>query len=312
MFANFPVMKKTAKKPAAANPGKRETTLFIGNDINNLVAGNSWKNLLEELKDFCCVGGNTIDNGNKPFPLLYEEIFLRSLLAKHQPEKKVKEFISDKFLKIKSGPIHEQIMGLGVRNIITTNYDFSLEGEVPNANNGIVDERLYSVFRHSVKAGKKVWHAHGDCRAPSSINLGFEHYGGQLQQIRNYVATGTNYQNKQLHKLPFIRRLEQGLVNEDSWTELFFTDDIYIFGFSLDFVETDIWWLLTFRARQILSLRKPIANKIYYFIPAEYRKGAKEKLDLLEVNGVEVIDTYPGTKKDLYYQAVIKHIEKKL
>ena len=305
-------MKKTAPKQVQANTAKREITLFIGNDINNLVAGNSWKNLLEELKDFCCVGGNAIDNGNKPFPLLYEEIFLRSLQSKHLPEKKVKEFISDKFLKIKAGPIHRQIMQLGVRNIITTNYDFALEGEVPNANNGIIDERLYSVFRHSVQAGKKVWHAHGDCRAPSSINLGFEHYGGQLQQIRNYVATGTNYQNKQLHKLPFIRRLEQGAVNGDSWTELFFTDDIYIFGFSLDFVETDIWWLLTFRARQILSLRKPIANKIYYFIPAEYRKGSKEKLDLLEVNGVEIIDTYPGTKKDQYYQNVIKHIEKNI
>ena len=294
-----------------ANEKKPEGVLFIGNDINNLVAGNSWKNLLEELKDFCCVGGNAIDNGNKPFPLLYEEIFLRSLASKHRPEREVKDFISQKFLKMKSGPIHRQIMQLNVRNIITTNYDFALEGGVPKKNEGVVDERLYSVFRHSVSSGKKVWHVHGDCRAPASINLGFEHYGGQLQQLRSYVATGTHYQSKQLHKLPFIRRLEQGRVSEDSWTELFFLHDIYIFGFSLDFVESDIWWLLTYRARQILSMRKPIRNKVYYFIPGEYKKQSKEKIDLLKVNCVEVIDQYSGAKKD-YYQSVIRHIEANL
>jgi len=290
----------------------RGTTLFIGNDINNLVAGNSWKNLLEELKTFCCVGGKAIDNGNKPFPLLYEEIFLRSLRTNYQPEIKVKEFISRKFLELKSGLIHEQIMRMKADNIITTNYDFLLEGKVPGANKGIITEQRYSVFRHSVVKGKRVWHAHGDCRYPASINLGFEHYGGQLQQIRNYIASGTNYQTKKLDRLPFITRWERGKIYGDSWTELFFTDNIYIFGFSLDFVETDIWWLLTFRARQLFALKKPILNKIYYFVPAEWVARSKEKLDLLKVNGVEVIGRYPGANKAKYYDLVIAHIEKGL
>jgi hypothetical protein len=289
------------------------TTLFIGNDINNLVPGNSWSNLLDELKTFCCVGGEAINNGNKPFPLLYEEIFLRSLRTRHQPEIKVKEFISRKFLDLKPGAIHERIMGMEVANIVTTNYDFLLEGKVPGANKGVIAERLYSVFRHSIVNDKKVWHAHGDCRSPASINLGFEHYGGQLQQIRNYVATGTNYTTQKLpDQLPFITRWERGKINGHSWTELFFTDHLYIFGFSLDFVETDIWWLLTFRARQLFALKKPIRNKIYYFVPTEWVSRSREKLDLLEVNGVEVIGQYPGKDKAKYYAAVLSHIEKGL
>ncbi len=289
-----------------------DTTLFIGNDINNLVPGNSWSNLLEELKAFCCVDGKVIDNGNKPFPLLYEEIFLRSLRTRHQPEINVKEFISRKFLELKSGAIHERIMQMKVANIITTNYDFLLEGRIPKANKGVITERLYSVFRHSIVKGKKVWHVHGDCRSPASINLGFEHYGGQLQQIRNYVATGTNYETQKLDQLPFITRWAKGEIYGHSWTELFFTDNIYIFGFSMDFVETDIWWLLTFRARQLLALKKPIRNKIYYFVPTEWAGRSKEKLDLLEVNGVEVVSEYPGKDKAAYYELVIAHIEKEL
>ena len=288
------------------------TTLFIGNDINNLVPGNSWKNLLGELKTYCCVDGDTIDEANKPFPLLYEEIFLRSLRTNYQPEIKVKEFISRKFLELKSGPIHEQIMSIKADNIITTNYDFLLEGRVPRANKGIITEQRYSVFRHSIVKGKKVWHVHGDCRTPASINLGFEHYGGQLQQIRNYIASGTNYQTRKLNRLPFITRWERGKIYGDSWTELFFTDNIYIFGFSMDFVETDIWWLLTFRARQLFSLKKPIENKIFYFIPTEWADRSKAKLDLLEVNGIEVIKEYPGTDKAKYYQDVIGYINKRL
>jgi hypothetical protein len=289
------------------------TTLFIGNDINNLVPGNSWKNLLEGLKTFCCVGGDAIDDADKPFPLLYEEIFLRSLRTNYQAEIKVKEFISQKFLELKSGAIHEQIMAIKVDNIITTNYDFLLEGKVPRANKGIITEQRYSVFRHSLVKGKRIWHVHGDCRNPASINLGFEHYGGQLQQIRNYIASGTNYQTKKLNRLPFITRWERGnKIYGDSWTELFFTDNIYIFGFSMDFVETDIWWLLTFRARQLFSLKKPVENKIFYFIPTEWAVKSKAKLDLLDVNGIEIISKYPGTDKAQYYQDVIAHIEKEL
>ena len=291
---------------------QRQTTLFIGNDINNLIPGNSWKDLIKELKEFCRVGGDAINDKNKPFPLLYEEIYLRSLAIGNTTEKAIKEFIGGKFLETKPGQIHEQIRGLNVKNIITTNYDFALEGSVPDKNYGIIDERAYSVFRHFVVDKKNIWHAHGDCRASSSINLGYEHYSGQLQQLRNYVTTGTHYKSNVLPTLPLIRRLEQGPFRIHSWADLFFRDDIYIFGFALDFVESDIWWLLTYRARQILANQIAPGNKIFYFIPSEYVAKSLPKLDLLSVNTVEIIDRYSGKDKAQYYQFVIRHIKTKL
>jgi hypothetical protein len=285
-------------------------TLLVGNDINNIVPNNSWKDLLTDIVNFCSAQKLVTDFENKPFPLLYEEIFLKSLKKKHRNERELKNFISKKVSSIESNQIHERIRRFETKDIITTNYEFALEGQRPERNSAVVDERLYSVFRHYRVAPKNYWHIHGDCRIPSSINLGFEHYGGQLQQIRNYVVTGTNYKSKEINKLPLVRRLEIKELKGQSWIELFFTSDIYIFGLSLDFVETDLWWLLTYRARQLFyKKRLSVNNKIYYFIPKEYREKSRGKIDLLNANGVIVLDTISGYDKLKYYHNVLDRIE---
>lgn len=285
--------------------------ILVGNDINNIVPQYSWKDLLHEMIQFCNVKKLVKDTEFKPFPLLYEEIFLRSLKDNHPNERELKEFISNKVSGIQTSVIHERIKKLPAKNILTTNYDFSLEGSQPEKSNSIIEEKVYSVFRKYEVDQKNYWHIHGDCRIPNSINLGFEHYGGQLQQIRNYTATGTNYQSRKVAKLPLIRRLATGQLNDHCWIDLFFTKDIYIFGLSLDFVETDLWWLLTFRARQLYYRKKvSIKNNIYYFLPKEYKKLAKPKTDLLRANGVIVVDTLAGTNKLKYYNAVLSQIEK--
>ncbi len=285
--------------------------LVIGNDINNVVPNNSWKDLLDEIVKFCNAKKLVTNFDNKPFPLLYEEIFLKSLKQSHQSERTLKSFIAKKVSTIEPNDIHKRIKSMSVKDIITTNYDFTLEGKTPKKNNAIIDERLYSVFRHNEIDLIKYWHIHGDCRVPNSINLGFEHYGGQLQQIRNYVATGTNYTSKRISKLPLIKRFEKFKLSEYSWIDLFFTTDIYILGLSLDFVETDLWWLLTYRARQIFYRQKSsIKNRIYYFIPNEFADKSKEKIDLLNANGVTVIDTFFGEDRLMYYNQVLDRIEK--
>ncbi len=285
-------------------------TLLIGNDINNIVPNNSWKDIINDIIRFCDAQKMVTDLNNKPFPLLYEEIFLKSLKEKHIDEKNLKKFISDKVRRISPNEIHERIQDLEIKDVITTNYDFTLEGKMPIKNNGIIDERIYSVFRHYKVRNKNYWHIHGDCKNPNSINLGFEHYGGQLQQIRNYLATGTNYKSKNVTKTPLINRLETKDFSGQSWIELFFNTDIYIFGLSLDFEEIDLWWLLTYRARQIFYKRKSaIKNKIYYFVPKEF--NAKEKKDLLLSSDVIIIDSISGKNKLDYYNSIIDFIQKK-
>lgn len=286
-----------------------KTTLLIGNGINNTGKDNSWNNLLKELSKFCKIDFKITEEKKSHFPLLYEEIFLTSAKKNKIKESEVKNFIAQKVKNITSDSLHSKIRSFPSQNIITTNYDFSLEGVTPKKNNGIVIEKLYSVFRHYTINGKKFWHMHGDCKSPASINLGFEHYGGQLQHIRNYVLTGTNYKSKKLNTLPLIKRLEKNKINNESWLDLFFTTDIHIIGLTLDFVETDLWWLLTLRARKMIENPKLIKNTITYYIPKQFAKKAKNKLDLFEATNVKVkIINKTG---EYFYNDILKNLSKK-
>lgn len=284
--------------------------LLIGNDINNISRGQSWKDLLQDIITFCHAGDCIELDDKKPFPLLYEEIFLTASKNHKIREKDLKSFIAIKAAEIKSNPIHSAIRALKPAHILTTNYEFTLEGSTPLENTSLINEKFYSIFRKYKVGDTNYWHIHGDCLNPMSINLGFEHYGGQLQMMRNYVVSGTVYTSKEVPKKSLLRRIHFKEVYFHSWIDLFFTDDIHIFGLSLDFVETDLWWLLTYRARQKFHHKNvPVHNKIFYYIPEEYVAASKCKLDLLTANDVTVI-ALPGKDKLAYYESIINGIGK--
>lgn len=283
--------------------------LLVGNDINNISKGQSWKDLLQEILTFCGTECVQLDD-KKPFPLLYEEIFLTAIRESHIREKDLKAFIASKVGAIEPNELHGLIRELQPEHILTTNYEYTLEGGAPAQRNSLVSERSFSIFRRYTQNGTHFWHIHGDCQNPMSINLGFEHYGGQLQQMRNYVVSGTTYTSTYAPKLPLLRRLKQGPVKEHSWLDLFFTKDIHIFGLSLDFVETDLWWLLTYRARQKFQRNTiEVPNKLYYYIPAEFVKASGFKLDMLTANDVQVV-SISAKSKLAYYREVLTRIKK--
>jgi hypothetical protein len=269
----------------------KQYALVIGNGINNIEGDNSWDNLVHKIGEFCKIDFKIDADRKKHFPLLYEEIFLSTAKKTGLAEETLKAFIGQQVSVIKENDLHRKIRSLSAVDLLTTNYEFSLEGQTPKTNSGIIKEVKFSIFRHYRVASKRIWHIHGDCIHPNSINLGFEHYGGQLQQIRNYVASGTTYTSNKVNKLPLVSRLRTGSLKSlkgDSWVELFFTTDIHIIGLTLDYVETDLWWLLTFRARKIAEKRYAIKNKITYYIPKRFAKDVKYKLDLLSATSVEV------------------------
>jgi len=177
--------------------------LLVGNDINNINNSESWENLLANIQKFC---GVQIENPGykKPFPLFYEEIFLSAKRSKIQDEFTLKKYIARSIDGIKSNSIHERIRNLTVEDIMTTNYDFTLEGISSPKLTSVMTERKYSIFRQFTSGHQRFWHVHGDTKKPSSITLGFEQYGGQLQTLRNYIATGPIYKNKKFQKQPFL------------------------------------------------------------------------------------------------------------
>ncbi|MGK4480255.1 hypothetical protein ACSMDC_18035 [Yersinia enterocolitica] len=161
---------------------------------------------------------------------------------------------------------------------------------------------------------KKIWHIHGAVNNPSSIILGYEHYSGYLQSMRGYTTTGSQYSNKSF-KEPLTKRLQANDIG-NSWIDAFFTNDVYILGLNLDFVEIDLWWLLTFRERYKIEKKISLQNEIIYYIPSYYYNDAasKPKIDLLESVGVIINHefglVFKGKEKE-YYLDVIKDIQSK-
>jgi hypothetical protein len=286
--------------------------LLIGNDINNATQQYSWKQLLQDLMEYARLE-TPLQTEGKPFPLLYEQIFLNAARQYGTREKRIKTYIAVKTLKLMPNPVHQQIMKLNIPVVLTTNYDLTLEqvltkqaDKIPNS--GIIKENLYSLYRvHSADAFN-IWHIHGHAMHPQSITLGYEHYSGYLQQMRNYVVSGIN-RNGQYPSL--LRRLKENAVNHTSWIDYFFTHDVHILGLNLDFVEIHLWWLLTFRARLRLQNKISCTNTIYYYYPHRYEAASKHKLELLRANEVTTIPLIIKSDNRLgYYDRVLKMIDK--
>lgn len=80
--------------------------LLIGNGVNNLTNKESWSNLLKSTAQKCGVGAEVELNNEKPFPLLYEEIYLSSTGIS---ELSIKEHIAKEVRNIKENEIHQLI-----------------------------------------------------------------------------------------------------------------------------------------------------------------------------------------------------------
>ena len=283
--------------------------LLIGNDINNINNSTSWKDLLKKI---VTISGKNIDvSEEKPFPLLYEEIYLKALQSNNIDEDVLKTEIAKIISEIEPNEIHEELLKLNIQNYITTNYDYVLQKILLKdkltetlKNEGIIKETKYSVFRHNSLQNKNFWHIHGEVNVPKSITLGFEHYGGQLQQFRNYTVSGTNYKSKKINNLSLHKRLKENLVNYDSWIDFFFKDEIHILGLKLDYVETDLWWLVTNRARFQLEKSTGFQNRIIYYCPRKYED--RHKTEIMQANNIEV--KYLNLIGEKFYKEVIKMI----
>ncbi|EGR1393753.1 SIR2 family protein [Vibrio parahaemolyticus] len=289
--------------------------VLVGNDINNIKSGNSWSDLLEELTKYLSI---SVDfEQDKPFPLAYEEIYFKAVKNGTYSDGDIKRFVANHINQIGNSSIHEAIVNLNTDHILTTNYDLCLESTITNnvgklRNKGFITESKYSIFRNHIIGNKVFWHIHGSANAHLSITLGYEHYSGYLQHMRSYVVSGTKDTYKKKSFLPLTKRFKTGEVENHSWIDLFFIKDIHIIGLSLDFNETDLWWLLTFREKSKYSQSLNIKNEIYYYIPEEYVNYSKSKIDMLRSVGVTIVPLKGyTTSKETYYRNIIDRISRK-
>lgn len=270
-----------------------QKALFIGNGINRAaLKGVSWGALLEGLSSKFELD---VDLGNdlKPFPLTFEEM-LHSKNSSHEDFNaklpNLKSRISKMFSATNSKmdfSVHKSIMECGVKEIITTNYDYDLE--IPVDPDFISKKKLYSLnnqeSKHSLyrgydMSGVKVRHIHGELYhnreisnqsinyAEESIMIGYEHYSDYFFKIQN-VIYGDNQHRRYKNKEGIVGRIlsEKG---SKIWTDLFLTHDLFFIGFSLDFSETHLWWLLMQRQeikRKFGSSVPFLNNEIVFMYP---------------------------------------------
>jgi hypothetical protein len=296
--------------------------LLLGNGINNVGAhAYTWKTLIASLINHAAAQSGVAQAGSielavgKPFPLLYEEIVAKACCTSTFTESDVKDFIAESSILLASNPVYEEVRSLRLAHVLTTNYEGllvdSIGGDFASSQNqGLIKESRYSVFRHHKVRNTHVWFVHGDASRPGSILLGYEQYIGQTQRMRNYVVTGPDYEGFQGQ--PLAKRLTApGPHQVLSWIDLFLANDLHILGFSFDFAEVDLWWLLTYRSRLIKTqTRYPASfrpsNTITYHTPSKYLMRAKAKHQLLEALGVKIL-SLPSEGLE-YYMAALSEI----
>lgn len=289
----------------------KQDVLFIGNGINNINNTKSWAALVSALRKEV---GKSEDAKDviKQFPLLFENIFNYGIRnGRIGSEISLKKIVAEHVNQIERNDIHKRIDEINSAHIITTNYDLTLERDLNWKVSSIYEEQKYSIFRRAtcIENGRNIWYIHGDCRTKNSINLGYEHYGGQLQQIRNFIITGKRF-SKDFRIQRLGERLGNLSKNPDSWIDLFFNSDIHIVGLCLDFIEIELWWLLAYRAKLLAKPNKKIQNDIYYYIPIEYLDESKGKLELLYNFGIKIRPL--DGEDEAYYNNVLDVIEGKV
>lgn len=109
------------------------------------------------------------------------------------------------------------------------------------------------------------------------------------------------------------QKFKDSSFNNSSWIELFFNSNIHIIGFTFDFSEIDLWWVLNKRARMMKSnsLSSKIKNEIHFYCDEIH----EQKRALFESMNVKVHVIRLSTGSDIYvrhYRHLVNLISGKL
>ncbi|OSZ46148.1 hypothetical protein BVZ31_05970 [Alcaligenes faecalis] len=250
----------------------RKKTFFFGNGINRVSKeAVSWSELLNELDESGCGGYKSI-----PYTMNYERLFLEMKLGSNFKNiREVEEGVKNKIAKaldLQDGNEVYKLMGeKKFQNYITTNYDYSFEKSIGVKPEKIRSEEIYSIRRkRKYVDGKRewfLWNIHGEIEAQKSIMIGLDHYCGSIGKIDAYIKGKYVYHmdGKEVNVKSMMEKIKGGEFQGDSWVELFFNSDIYFIGFSLDYSEIDIWWVLNKRARISREVDGGLGNRVYFY-----------------------------------------------
>lgn len=242
---------------------------------------------------------------------------------------KMKRLICERLQEVKlpKNAIHHRLRQLPLNTIMTTNYDYLLEYVFKNDYKCAYTTQKYVFDRTSKLGNMCFYHPHGIASLPKSLCLGYEHYMGIVENLRQRINTKKNGNKSDM----LIKRV---LFGEDEptreWGELFYTDNIAFVGLGLDSCEADIWWLLTHRAylyhTNYEKIRSRLTNNIVYYDIIDVGEGesiwdgrirkkikeAKARKHLLLESEHVVVKTYVVRNNEEYaeqYQKILDDIK---
>lgn len=296
-------------------PNSRPQILLIGNGMEYESGQVSWENMLKNLtvENAICPYNDKMKD-RIPFPLLYQLLVTPDPAPVHmtkEDRKSERERLAEnmKTLKNESNRNLDQIPGLNMDHVMTTNYSYCLEmaffKDEDFLNNAIrrdkleptqkksngdavkeTEYRLHTYYQAHSNDGREtgLWHIHGEVAVPGGIVLSHDRYGRLLKRIIDACGNPTRYAGN----------MAADAEGELSWPELFLYGDVYILGLGLDSNELDLWWLLRRKQREAHSQGRTV------FYEREPTSGFTEDKHLLMRScGVELCSA--GCSTDVTY-----------
>lgn len=284
-----------------------KNTVLFGNGINRLSTNAvSWDDLLYEIK-----GENKFPHDSLPNTMVYERIFMgkhKASESQRTDELVIKDRIASSLAGQDSNEVFKLLGGMEFEHYLTTNYDYAFEKALGITPEKLSSEEIYSLRRkrkyESNGVTKYLWNIHGEIDSPKSIMLGLDHYCGSVSKIDAYVKG--NYKHSIGGKIvsiePMTAKLENNSFCHTSWVDLFFSSNVHIVGLSLDYSETDLWWVLNKRAR--FATDNLVKNRISFYVNDidEQKKGLLESFDV----NVVVTEVIGGDYEGMYRNAISK------
>jgi hypothetical protein len=266
--------------------------LLLGNGLNRLQSSLDWVGLLQRLGSESGVPEFTENVEQRPLSLLFEALCAFRGGRFRRAETAIKGKIATLLSDVTPGPIHRRFLE-PFDVVLTTNYDYAIEHAAEGAplmqRVSDLPESRYSLFRRNRVGKSEIWHIHGDQHYPETILLGFDHYAGYLQKIRNYLTDGIPSDTS---KVPIRSPLKAGVVDFEkrgwrhSWVDHFLRDHLHIVGLGFDFTEIDLWWLLLHKRRR----KNQTGHTFYYSIKVSDHEDAlmASRCSVLRSLGVHV------------------------
>lgn len=262
----------------------RPQVLLLGNGLNRTFGGFSWSELVKSLS----LRQDLPENLTCPMPL-------QAVLVSNGTVAECMKNNKDRFYGHVSQQLMvllQQLLSIGFTDILTTNYSYELEAASQcsgviydyflkktcrNVNDGerveskyLLSSCQYIQFRNTKN---RIWHIHGEARKPNSMILDHYCYAGLLCRMKNYVDSRYGAYLSYLN--------DKKLLTLRGWLDSFILGDVYILGFSMDFSELDLWWLIDKKKRE----KRSDAHVYFYDFATQ---GFNEKHELLKLMGVKV------------------------